>query len=531
VNQLVSSSERALNRWEKLCQVSLVLTQDDPGAMMNEIGLAQRRLLDDDPSTAGLQLPSTGTLYSTESVQSAPFPTIPSTQSYQMGPPDGNSFSYTVAPNETHFDGNPSMLPNRMGIYDLPLPNATNTMSSFPTSVPTQPFMEHQHADLNPPQETLQPIPQQISSYSPHDTEPISSVASLRMSGPKSDTAGISLISPDQSQISAQDELALPAAAPIAQPTVIAEPTTAKKKRGRPKKQPLPDNDEDDELANSRDHEFKTPGANGAIDPSDSEYSTENDTPASSGVSDETDEINLETVSNPGKSDVKAVKKKKTKKAQTTPAPNPVSGEGDVIWIDTKPREVESVSENTNPTTEQDIPKTDAVDSNHTPQPPQPLEPITTNKEKPKSTDEKPAPKKRGRKRKQPAEQEEPPIENADTEPTTAQTPGPKLAVVVDNSPKSAAQSNNRTELPAQEQSSETPASALDPVDDPLPPTTPAPDTPRTPSKTDPALVSTPQNGKGPNKHSPISARGGVPYRVGLSKRARIAPLLKMVRK
>ena len=59
-------------------------------------------------------------------------------------------------------------------------------------------------------------------------------------------------------------------------------------------------------------------------------------------------------------------------------------------------------------------------------------------------------------------------------------------------------------------------------------------DPPPTPSKTSPPPV-TPQksatnNTKGPDKHSPISG-GKVPYRVGLSKRARIAPLLRMVRK
>ena len=55
------------------------------------------------------------------------------------------------------------------------------------------------------------------------------------------------------------------------------------------------------------------------------------------------------------------------------------------------------------------------------------------------------------------------------------------------------------------------------------------------PPKTSPPPPATPQksvtnNTKGPDKHSPISG-GKVPYRVGLSKRARIAPLLKMVRK
>lgn len=47
------------------------------------------------------------------------------------------------------------------------------------------------------------------------------------------------------------------------------------------------------------------------------------------------------------------------------------------------------------------------------------------------------------------------------------------------------------------------------------------PEPPTTPAKVE----------KGPDKHSPISIRNKVPYRVGLSRRARIAPLLKVVRK
>jgi hypothetical protein len=533
VDQLVRYAERSLGEgYGRLRIFLLVLTLDGSGAMMNEIGLAQRRLLDDDSSTAGLHLPSTGTLCSTESVQSAPFPTIPTSHSSQMGPPEGDNSPYTVAPNGTHLDGNPSLLPNRRSIYDLAPLDATNAMAAFPKDVPTEPSMRNQNTDLNLFQNTLQPIAQQTGTFSPHDTEPMSSVASMRMSGPKTDTAGTSLIFPQQSQTSAHDELALPAIPPIAQPPAIAEPATAKKKRGRPKKQSLSNVDEDDELANSRDHEFKTPGANGAIDPSDSEEATENDTPASSGVSDETDDDNLGAAAKPGKTEAKESKKKRTKKAKATPAPNPFSGEEDVVWIDTKPLDGGSVKENVDTSTEPENPKTDSnamvLDSNPS-IPPQALEPTTANEKKTKSTDEKLAPKKRGRKRKQPAEHEETPEPNN----LISQTPGPRLAVVVDNSPKSAGQEVGRTEpLVTKEQSSETPAPAPAPADDPLPLTTSAPKPPETPCKSDSASVNTPQNGgKGPNKHSPISARGGVPYRVGLSKRARIAPLLKMVRK
>lgn len=55
--------------------------------------------------------------------------------------------------------------------------------------------------------------------------------------------------------------------------------------------------------------------------------------------------------------------------------------------------------------------------------------------------------------------------------------------------------------------------------------TTPAPEPVETPKK--PPVIAQ----KGPDKHSPITVNNKVPYRVGLSRTARIAPLLKVVRK
>ena len=82
---------------------------------------------------------------------------------------------------------------------------------------------------------------------------------------------------------------------------------------------------------------------------------------------------------------------------------------------------------------------------------------------------------------------------------------------------------------------SETQANALPPETPTLPP--PATSTgfakEKTPSPTRPQLpAQTPQKPteKGPDKHSPLN-RGKISYRVGLSKRARIAPLLRIVGK
>ncbi|KAJ5265585.1 hypothetical protein N7524_006603 [Penicillium chrysogenum] len=508
------------------------------GAMMTEIGIAQRRLLDDDPPRASLLPPSTAAPYLTESFQSAPFPTMPSYYSYQMDQPESGSFTHNPASIDPYVDANQTLLPSRQGIYDLTAPGATNLMASPPKIVPQeapQPFIEQENTHLNPPQEASQPKSQQTGPCSPHDTEPLSSVASMRFSEAKITTAGTSLISPQQSQSSTHDELALPTVPPTV-PDV--EMPSAKKKRGRPKKQPLPDNDEDDELANSRDHEFRHPGANGAIDPSDSEWTTENNTPASSGVSDETDKENLEAAPKPAKPGPKESKKKKTRKSKTTPIHEP-QADDDVIWVDTKPLSVEPSTGNATPQTETPEPRRQDLDSDvldtNPPIPPQP--PIPTLEEKtPNVQDsEKPAPKKRGRKRKQTTEQAETPPESADTpEPNKpasgAQTPAAKLAVIVDNSPNSMMEGNTDNNDTCGIQNDQNPHPLPHP--DPLPATTIDTPQPHTPSKPDAASVNTPHNaGKGPDKHSPISARSGVPYRVGLSKRARIAPLLKMVRK
>ncbi|KAJ5952838.1 uncharacterized protein N7479_011251 [Penicillium vulpinum] len=532
-SMLSSSQQRLEDKW-------IPSTSDggsgSVGAMMTEIGIAQRRLLDDDPSSASLMFPSTTAPYSTESFQSAPFPTIPSYHSYQMAQPTSNSFTYNPASISVYVDANQTLLPTKQSTDDLTSPDTTNPMASPPKIVPHQaiePSMEQKNPLSNPPQEASQPKSQQTSLCSPHDTEPISSVASMRFSEAKITTAGTSLVSPQQSQSSTHDELALPAI-----PTTVPEIETpgAKKKRRRPKKQPMPDNDEDDELANSRDHEFNAAGVNGAIEPSDGEEITEDNTPSSSGVPDETDEENLDAAPKPAKSGLKEPKKKKAKKTKTSPTPQPDDNDDDVIWVDTKPHSMEPSVEKATPLPETPQALIQGLDSNvfdsNPPVDPQLSIPAVEETQKV----EKPAPKKRGRKRKQTTDQAETPSESADTPepnklPSGAQTPASKLAVVVNNSPRSMLEADTGNNDVSAIQSNGQKLNPL-PGPDPLPETTIDTPQPQTPLKSDAASVNTPQNtGKGPNKHSPISARSGVPYRVGLSKRARIAPLLKMVRK
>lgn len=502
-----------------------LLIEEDLGAMMTEIGIAQRRLLDDEASSASLQFSSTATLYSTES---APFPTIQNPHAYQICQAEGVSEVYVGAPSGICADANKSSLPTRRDIYDLTPTETTRSIISPPTTVPQQavePMTEHENPHSNVTHEAPQPEPQHTGPYSPHDTEPLSSVASRQSNGTRIENGKASLISPQHSQSSTHDELALPVALPAVDVSV------AKKKRGRPKKQSLPDIEEDDELANSRDHEFNHSGVNGAIDTSDSEQTNENKVRASSEVSSETNKDNLVSAPKPTKSNIKTSKKKNSKKPKTTPAPGP-DDDDDVIWLDTKPLDVQPSDENTLPHTEPPKTQISHPDSMTTSnQPDTSNSPLPTIEEKPQPT-EKAAPKKRGRKRKQPAEQAETPSEAANTPVPEAATPAPKLAVIVDNSPRNISEANTSVDnVTSDIQTKErTPQPASDA--NPSPATTYDTPNPQTPSKPDAGSINTPRNAsKGPDKHSPISARSAVPYRVGLSKRARIAPLLKMVRK
>lgn len=507
---------------------------------MTEIGIAQRKLLDDDPSSASLLLPSTAALYSTESFQSTPFPTIPSSHPYHMDQLESRSFAYNPAPIDAYVDAHQTFLPTRQDAYDLNPPEITHSMTSPPKILPLQaiePCMGRDNPPPDPPQEVSQSKSQQTGPSSPHDTEPLSSVTSMRFSEAKTTTARTSLISPQQSQSSTHDELALPVVPPTASG---AETHSATKKRGRPKKHLVPDSDEDDELANSRDHEFKHPGTNGAIDPADSEETTEDNTPGSSGVPVETDEEHLDTVSKPAKSGPKEPKKKKAKKTKTTPTPVP-DADDDVIWVDTKPLSSEPSTEKATPLPEASKAPGQDLNSNFVDptSPTEPQAPIPAVEEKMQHV-EKTAPKKRGRKRKQTADQVETPLESADTpeptkSPSGAQTPASKLAVVVDNSPRSMLEAQNgdkdTSAIQSENQNPHPLPGLVPPPETTIDIPQPQPQT-QTPSKPDVASINTPQNtSKGPDKHSPISARSGVPYRVGLSKRARIAPLLKMVRK
>ena len=310
----------------------------------------------------------------------------------------------------------------------------------------------------------------------------MSSVASLGVSRAKSDDARSGLMAPRHSEADAYDELSLPA--------VTVEVTTVKK-RGPSKKKSMPENDDDDELAMVESGSAKSkPEKRKPGRPSKAATiggTTVNHKEVAGAEPPRANRVTILKVKAPlppaGKETKKQVKRSKTADSvmQKTHA-----ADDDVIWVDPRPvqADVNSPSMNT------------AI--------PEPIKETAPQAAENPSREEKPAPKKRGRKRKTTSEQ---PIDAEASKEN--QTPAPPA--------------------PAPEAAPELP------IEKPMVPSadqTPVPDAPNEPTN---PLFQTPQPDtklrKASGAHSPISSTGKVPYRVGLSKRARIAPLLKIVRK
>ena len=145
---------------------------------------------------------------------------------------------------------------------------------------------------------------------------------------------------------------------------------------------------------------------------------------------------------------------------------------------------------------------------------------------------EKPAPKKRSRRRKA--------AESPVPEPVTVPVPDMEDPFNETSAPAAAEQQSNANPQPHHEKttpnSSETePQPTSEEPSNPQPQPRPSPQKAEVPPLSSPEKQNQPQTPpkfeKGPDKHSPISIRNKVPFRVGLSRRARIAPLLKVVRK
>lgn len=482
--------------------------------MISEIGAAQQRLFDDNTSSAGQHLPSTATPYASEISQPGSFPAIESFQYQHGGDFDGLNGGQLRqdAPYEATQLIAPIQGQGQHCDYDTP---ATSNHIDSPLdglAAQVNPITVPVHLDDGVPAIPLPNTSQQSkflqhATYSPHDTEPISSIASTGLNNSKKDNEEPILMSPQHSQASAHDELSVPA--------ISVEISSVKKKRGRPKKQLIPEDDEDDELSLSKEDGFGNPKpavkrGPGRPPKSAEVVDTDENTEASEieGAK-TTDPVAIApnkdnaTTEDPAKAAPKEPKKKKAKRSKIESDESQGSRkpdvDDDVIWVDSRPLQTADGNAATEPSSKTNSTK------------PSP-EPTTATDE----SNPAPVPKKRGRKRKNAPEQL-----NAQA-PPTAEKPQPETQVLATTA-ESTVESN---ELPTTEPS----ANEIQP-----PQSRPQPQTeesttsnfpPETPHKQD---VATPN--KTMQRDSPISSTGKVPYRVGLSRRARIAPLLKVVRK
>ncbi|GLA47756.1 hypothetical protein AnigIFM63604_002565 [Aspergillus niger] len=429
-------------------------------------------------------------------------------------PNDHTSFNYSVTTGASYNMFESSLRPS--GSFDLENNIPTHPADTIDTEIA---YKSPRRAGSVPP------VP-----FSPHDTEPFPSVVSPKASRSKSDNAV-------QQSYQSGDELN--------GPVTIEIPVAEKKQRGRKKKQSIPEHDEDDELAQThtptiiqdvtttttaqntttnnkpekrkpgrppknpkppRNEEDKQPGL---ISNDTTAFPIPPDTTTTTSI----DPLTTTTDLPPPKKQAKEPKKKKLKRGKTTSITLTKTYESevedDVIWVDERP-----ISTTITPQTEVEPQLGKDKDHNATIPPPAHEEapPTIQNPDPEPESNPAPAPKKRGRKRKNPVE-EQPPApapaidsqnsssdkENnpvSDSDPTTHKQENTQQEP--DQQPPQDGENENENE-PQQEQNT----------------------TPSTPLKPN----------KGPTKHSPISSTTKVPYRVGLSRRARIAPLLKVVRR
>lgn len=585
------------------------------GAVISEIGHAQKRLFDD-------ELPST--VQGVESMQSD----LQHEGDQQGGGivhSDGNALEYGHGydsdPNQvglmpdTHNPGfqlevpanEPNTIPpvgginNSLSNYDYtqtdPSFNMFDSVKQSTDSVDHLPALPHgdkeQTTYISPHRsKSMQP-----SSYSPHDTEPFSSMISPKLSRSRTENG----TSHSHSAGSTGAEVSV---------SSVTEMQPAKK-RGRKRKHTsevqgdgeIPKSHATGDVDESNKVEKRKPGR----PPSKSKARTEhpddrvsenqqqtarepevkNSTSDSNGLSVSAnsaempatgDEMQLVEVAvpkdptpskqSPGKEisfaepekPAKEPKKKKLKRGKTTSVTLKKTYESDVeddvIWIDERPL-------NGNSTQEQSVPDSNHQDSSSgfkagevekrnfepasTIEESQDVKPIDSA---PVQTElPLPAPKKRGRKRKRTSEQIA--AEEATESNPVQEHPQPDNPPTVDitdtaNPPNPLEETNPENEQPNQGDPNP-PSRSASPVKQPelhpepsvpSPPANPATELPPTTPQKQTKHMSDPSTAgkenslrKGPGSHSPISGTSKVPYRVGLSRRARIAPLLKVVRR
>ncbi|KAF7588972.1 hypothetical protein BBP40_004974 [Aspergillus hancockii] len=550
------------------------------GSMMTEIGLAQRRLFDDDdaqyadrnvlPSTTTASGPSQPNLIPTDEMHLVPVIEINGPQEmgyinndngpgYMYQTSDTIAYQYAQTEQQRQVLSSNGFSPSAASynLFESSLqPSRSSNSDEISLSRPTGAVQIDGH---NGPRRwnSMQYMPS-----SPHDTEPNSSLLSAKASRSKSENAALNVA--PQLEIQPQT---------TESPVVLSHPVAIEipaepKKRGRPKKQSAPEAGENHELPpypanqeasettnaintkpekrkpgrppktakpdspnpdNQQDHPNPTlnqpeanPPSNEPNHPNPTSNLSPQDPPANGTIrielpqpnhQNQTEEANPEPPNPP--TPLKEPKKKKLKRGKTTSITLQKTYdpdiEPDVIWID------------------------DETPSNPIPNPLEPSHPDTNP-----ATIQPEPPKKRGRKRKKTSEQQA--LEETQTSTTGKATDSNQETVsvtVIINNPKETNKPDN-SKKPTPDNSHNTDINPeetlhLEQATSPLTTNENPPETPKKPSH-EPKTPSTSTDdsgkvsSKGPGKHSPIST-GKVPYRVGLSRRARIAPLLKIVKR
>ncbi|KAE8357008.1 hypothetical protein BDV28DRAFT_144675 [Aspergillus coremiiformis] len=586
--ELSSSQQRREERWIP----NEVGAGGSIGSTMTEIGLAQRRLFDDDDAQYPDQhLPPSPAL-GPEAIQPdiSHADTVHLVPAFEVNGPQGIEYNrsegtpgYVYQTNDTvayQYEPMPraeqqyphhsllstdfSQSAASYNLFESSLqPSRSSDIMSF-----LRPDIALQNEVQNNPRRwnSEQGIPS-----SPHDTEPNSSLLSAKASRSRSDNASSNGVSRVELPQPAQNPNGLP------QPVAI-EPTAEPKKRGRPKKQNVqdtgdneptyPDLQETVEVNNKA--EKRKPGRPPKNAKADAEHNDPSDTnnqpddhiPPSNepeiGIppndpnlptstekeilriklpnAPQTNQDPPPTTHNPNPQNTEAPKepkKKKLKRGKTTSITLQKTYdpdiEADVIWIDDAPP---NPLQDQHPATNEPSHPIDPANDNQIP-----LDPTTVQPEA------GPPPKKRGRKRKKTSDSivveesadrtDKPSDINLEQSHVQQQeTPADALLDETTINNLGALDASHSLQTGPDNTHSE-PAPAL--VTNDNLPTTPkkSGQEPQTPCA-GPGASNTESLGKGankgPGKHSPIST-GKVPYRVGLSRKARIAPLLKIVKR
>ncbi|KAL4752026.1 hypothetical protein BDW72DRAFT_192354 [Aspergillus terricola var. indicus] len=538
---LSASQQRREERW-----IPSTEHTGSSGNMTAEIGLAQQRLFDDDQQA---QFPPQQIInYEPEQRQD---------DNYALAAPDDITEAHELS-NLLAKDLSSRTEPHGADISDWSQTASYNIFDS--SSHTTRSLLNRADLICDPDIKTRVEAMQnfelrrwttmQGGTSSPHDTEPFSSIISPRVTRAKSDNATLNDVQPSSASV---DELSLP----------VTMETPKVERRGY-KKQAVVANDEDDELSIPQVPELppakpekRKPGRPPKRAKVDDTVNTspitrpadippeENQGPAvpdaPGGITVDvappqsiTDEFMRDNQSKqPGMlvleqslqtptTSTKEPKKKKLKRGKTTSVTLTKTYdpdvEDDVIWVEQRPA---------TPTYDDNKPSNPTEQSDNT------------------VAEQTTAPKKRGRKRKKTSEQLDQEasaplaVDEQDAQTTTfnAADNTPQLndthndsgvLVVLETKKATGAQTSDLTESITKEDQApldlHPPASPAKPSEQ----AQPTQQTPETPQKrTDPNTPSV----KGPGKHSPISSTSKVPYRVGLSKKARIAPLLKIIKR